>query len=244
MVYIDIRYTPQEGQNGDKMKDDILDFFRTLASEKQTFLEQHMREKVKYVIAKEDTNKYGEKTHLHYHINMELPSENPLIKPYKKDTIAKQLNRKFALKGNKMYSLRVLLTCENTERWWRYPCKQGIPCLYSDHFTKEEIERMNMIGAGEYEQRVHENQQTRDKLMNKNNFRTKLAKHLHEKCDNIIKKGHKHLITDKQLWLSIAKYYIENHTTPPFQKMDDLVIDMKVELKIISLEEYYDMKHQ
>jgi len=242
MVYIDLRYTPPpDEKDGKEIVNKILIYFRELNCQKQSFLDVEFRVKMKYLIAREEHNKFGEKTHLHYHINMELNTENPLVKPYRKDTIGKALNRQFGLKGNTMYCLRVHESPENIERWWRYCCKQSIPIGSSPHFSVEEIKEMNKIAQAEYEQRVVENQATREKINNKNNFRQKLSKYLHEKLDDRLKLGYK--VSDKQLWLAIAKYYRDNHTTPPFQKLDDLVIDMKVELNYITLEDYYDLKH-
>lgn len=246
MVYIDVRYTHQ-GPLTDltntpiqKVKD-IIHFFNKLNHEKQHFLDEQFKQPMSYLVAREDYNKFGEKTHMHYHINMELPNEHPLIQPYRKDTIAKALNRQLGLKGNAMYCLRVHESPEDVERWWRYCCKQDIPVISSPDFTEEKKKEMHKIAKAEYQQRVVENKETREKLINKNNFRQKLSKHLHSKLDNMAKKGLK--VSDKQLWLAIAEYYRDQSTTPPFQKMDDLVIDMKVELKYITLEEYYDLKH-
>ena len=243
MVYIDVRYTPTEGQMTTKetMLARIIDFFKDLNNSKQSFLDDIFRKKMRYLVAREEYNKFGEKTHLHYHINMELDTENPLVKPYRKDTIGKALNRQLGLKGNAMYCLRVHEHPENIDRWWRYCCKQSIPISSSPCFSAEEKEEMHLIAKAEYEQRVIENQATRDKINAKNNFRQKLSKYLHSKLDGMLKHGQ--MVSDKQLWLAIAEYYRANHTTPPFQKLDDLVIDMKVELKYLTLEEYYDMKH-
>lgn len=243
MVYIDIRYTPPADAiaNHEMMCNRVLEFFKDLNSAKQHFLDDIFRKKMRYLVAREEYNKFGEKTHLHYHINMELDTENPLVKPYRKDTIAKALNRQLGLKGNAMYCLRVHESPENIDRWWRYCCKQSIPISSSPCFSAEEKEEMHLIAKAEYEQRVVENKATREKINNKNNFRQKLAKHLHLKLDGMKKKGH--MVEDKWLWIAIAKYYRDNHTTPPFQKLDDLVIDMKVELNYITLEDYYDLKH-
>lgn len=243
MVYIDVRYTPPADlvMPAETMVLRILDFFDELNKQKQSFLDDMFIVPMKYLVAREEYNKFGEKTHLHYHINMELSTEHPLIKPYRKDTIGKALNRQLALKGNAMYCLRVHESPDNIDRWWRYCCKQGIPFSSSPHFTAEDKEEMVKIATAEYEQRVEENKATRDKINNKNNFRHKLSKYLHSKLDGMLKHGE--MVSDKHLWLAIAKYYRDNHTTPPFQKLDDLVIDMKVELNYISLEQYYDLKH-
>jgi len=242
-VYIDVRYTPpaESAMEPTVMVLRILEFFDELNDNKQSFLDDIFRKDMRYLVAREEYNKFGEKTHLHFHINMELSTEHPLIKPYRKDTIAKSLNRQLGLKGNAMYCLRIHESPDNIDRWWRYCCKQSIPMSSSTHWSAEEKEEMNKIAMAEYEQRIVENKETREKMLQKNNFRQKLSKHLHEKLDNMTKHGT--LVSDKQLWLAIAEYYRENHTTPPFMKMDDLVVDMKVELKYITLEEYYDLKH-
>jgi len=243
MVYIDIRYTPPPDlmMPGETMVLRILDFFEELNNQKQSFLDDIFVVKMRYLVAREEYNKFGEKTHLHFHINMELSTHHALIKPYRKDTIAKALNRQLGLKGNAMYCLRVHESPDNIDRWWRYCCKQSIPFSSSPCFSVEEKEEMTKIAKAEYEQRVVENKETRDKINNKNNFRQKLSKHLHTKLDGMLQHGQK--VSDKQLWLAITKFYRDNHTTPPFQKLDDLVIDMKVEINYISLEEYYDLKH-
>ncbi len=243
MVYIDLRYTPPADATLEPtiMVGRIMDFFDEINNKQQGHLDEMFRENMKYLVAREEYNKFGEKTHLHYHINMELDTEHPLTSVYRKDTIAKSLNRKLGLKGNTMYCLRLHESPDDVLRWWRYCCKQGIPFSSSDHFSDHELEEMHKIASAEYQQRVVENKQTRDKLMNKNNFRQKLAKHLHNKLDGML--AHNTMVSDKQLWLAIAQYYRDNNTTPPFMKMDDLVVDMKVELKYITLEQYYDIKH-
>ena len=244
MVYFELRYTPCQADNGEQTVNDIIDWLDELNESHQTELLPDLRKPNKWLIARESKNKYGEETSLHYHINVELPSSYLAIKPYKKDNMAKTLNRRFGLKGNKMYCLRLHQCLDsNWERWWRYCCKQGLPYDSSAQWEKQELLEMTKIANAEYIQRTKENNETRDKLVAKNNFRQKLAKFLKTKFCNDLQVEHNYRIDDKYLWITIAKYYQDNHTTPPFQKMDDLVIDMKVEMKWITLEEYYDIKH-
>ena len=63
-----------------------------------------IKEIPKLIWVKERYNKFGEITKEHYHLNWELIETGIKIK---KDTIQKILNRKYHLKGNKMYCLRV-----------------------------------------------------------------------------------------------------------------------------------------
>lgn len=244
MVYFELRYTPNPDADGETKVSEILDWCEELNKEHQKELMEHLRKDIIFLVAREDTNKFGEKTSLHYHINVELPSSYIAIKPYSKDNLAKTLNRRFGLKGNKMYCLRLHQSLDsNWERWWRYCCKQGLPHRSSPNWEQDQLLEMTKIANAEYIQRTKENNETRDKLINKNNFRQKLAKFLKDKLCNKTQVANNFRVDDKYLWIAIAKFYRDNSTTPPFQKMDDLVIDMKVEMNWISLEEYYDIKH-
>jgi len=189
----------------------------------------------KFIWVKEIYNKFGEITKPHYHLNWELIETGIKIK---KDTIQKLLNRKYHLKGNKMYCLRVhdALDEDGHERWWRYTCKQNIPLKY-DGFTEEQINNFHRLANDEYEQRKKENNLTRDKLLDKNNFRNKLIKHL---C---IKHNEKPYREDVRIFCDICEFYKKTHMTAPFRKLDDLVVDMKCEMGILTYEQYYYLNH-
>jgi len=236
MVYIDLRYTPQ--QNADHYEIIYLFIVNYLTNVQQE-RDVSIRDDVKYIIAREEFNKFGEKTHLHYHMNFYIPhhSGNHEIK---KDNIQKQLNRNFNLKGNKMYCLRVHHDIPtDVDRWWNYTCKQGINgIIVSSGFRECEIANMVMISSAEYEQRKKENCETRQKLMDKNNFRNKLIIHMKK-----IKSQDRPHLTDKEIWLEIAGFYRKSHMTPPYNKLDDIVVDVKVELEYLSLDKYYDLTH-
>lgn len=194
-----------------------------------------IQEIAKYIWVKEKYNKFGEITKTHYHLNWELMETGIKIK---KDTIQKALNRTFKLKGNKMYCLRVhdSLDEDGHHRWWRYVCKQNKPTAYRG-FTPEDINNFHIMANDEYEQRKKENIKSRDKLLDKNNFRNKLIKHF--------KKTHEiaNYTEDVEIFCEICRYYKEASMTAPFRKLDDLVIDIKCELQIITFQEYYYLNH-
>lgn len=73
--------------------------------------------------------------------------------------------------------------------------------------------------------------------MDKNNFRNKLIKHLCKKHDE------KNYKEDVEMFCDICEFYKSNSMTAPFRKLDDLVVDMKVELGIITYKEYYYLNH-
>jgi len=236
MVYIDLRYTPQENDESERIYLYIVNYLKNVQQEREV----GARDDVKFIVAQEQFNKFGEKTHLHYHMNFYIP-HHPGNDEIKKDNLQKQLNRNLGLKGNKMYCLRVHHDMpQDVDRWWNYTCKQGINgIVMSQGFRHVEIENMVMISTAEYEQRKKENCETRQKLMDKNNFRNKLIIHM--------KKSKSHpdrpRLTDKEIWLEIARFYRKSHMTPPYNKLDDIVIDVKVELEYLSLDKYYDLTH-
>lgn len=252
MPYIDLRYTPRETGDISFSSIDIKKTHRGVVEEILKYLcsvligiqkerDLGARDEVSYIVAEEEYNKFGEKTHLHYHMNLSVPHHSGNYE-FKKETIQKYLNREFNMKGNKMYCLRVHNDIpDDVERWWRYTCKQSIPIMKSGDFTDECVKEMYMIASAEYEQRKKENCETRQKMIDKNNFRSKIAKHLKEAVSKRDKHGCK--LSDKMLWLAIAQFYRDNHMTPAYGKLDDLVIDMKVEIGYITLEDYYEMTH-
>lgn len=277
MVYIDIRYTPPI----EIIDDDGTITYDYSVNEQENiikFMYEYLKWSVqapklvpedspldipkdayidepKYIVNVERYNKFGEKTHLHYHMNFYIP-DHVHNKTVKKDSLAKRLIRSFGLKGNKIYSLRVHADMpENVNRWWRYPLKQSnvdaehISDEFNEDdirwvhgFTLEEITAMHVLAADEYEQRKIENCETRQKMADKNNFRSKLIKHFKKKADDRSACGGVRF-DDKQLWCAIASYYMEHKMTPPFGKMDDLLIDLKVEIGYMSIHDYYDLTH-
>jgi hypothetical protein len=220
MVYYDLRVTipnlPLDLQTSDIWKDLIRLVFDDLP--------------IKYIVGKEHKGKKGEIVDEHYHIPMELEE------PIKMDTLRKRINR-LGLKGNKMYCLRELEDLkEEPQRYWRYCLKQNLP-VASKGFTELELDALHTVAHDEWNQRVIENKQAEEKMLNKNNFRNKLIKNLKELYNEVGQP------TDKKLYIDIYKYYNKSHQTAPFKKMDDLVIDMKLELAYLTIEEYYDLRH-
>lgn len=187
---------------------------------------------IRYIVGREHHNKFGEEIKDHYHISIELDE------PINIDTFRKTLNRKYGIKGNNMYCLRQHLDLkENEERWWRYPIKQN-PAVASNGFTEVELDALHTAGQDEYNQRVKENLIAKEKLMNKNNFRNKLIKNLKELYNEVAQPN------DKTIFRDIYKFYNKNHQTAPFKKLDDLVIDIKLQLEYLTIDEYYDLRHK
>lgn len=187
-------------------------------------------EPIRYIVGREQHNKCGELIKDHFHISMELEE------PINLDSFRKKLNRSYGIKGNNMYCLRQHLDLkEDEQRWWRYPIKQH-PAVASKGFTEVELDALHTAGLDEYNQRVKENKLAQEKMLMKNNFRNKLIKYLNNKYNG----AHQ---PDKTIFIDIYTFYKEAHTTCPFKKMPDLIIDMKLETGMITIDEYYDIKY-
>ena len=251
MVFIDLRITLEEAQKVSPLwKIDntcvaepephqnpvVLEIHNYLMRKNKKFHDQLCMPKItemKWIWVKEKFNKYGELTKAHYHLNWWLVD---LGIKFSQDTFRKWLNDCMKLKGSAVYCMRCHPDIGDTDRWWRYTCKQVIPIAYSG-FLSSAIEEFHKLANDEYEQRKIEKIAMREKLENKNNFRNKLIKHM------IKQHKEKPYIMDRDIFCDICRYYKKNHQTCPFRKLDDLVIDIKCEIGMLSYEQYYDQTH-
>jgi len=182
---------------------------------------------VKYMACEEKLDKFGNETHEHYHINVEVEDE------LNKEKIQKWLRRDFNCKGNKAYCLRVHVDLQDEDRWWRYCCKENL--VKSKGFEKDRLKELTMLAKDERERQVGLNCATRDKLVNKNQFRDKMFAWL--------KKEYPDLADKRSLFIKIGTYYQENSKTPPFSKMMDVVLDYLVYAGHMTFGDYYDNKY-
>lgn len=178
-------------------------------------------ENSRYLVAYEHTNKFGEPCSPHYHINIHGDLS------VKKETIQKWFNKKGA-KGNKAYCVQIREDVDDEGRWWRYCCKEAL--LLHRGFSVEEIGRMVEMAVSERAHQVVTNCKTRDRLVNKNQFRDKLFKYLKDK--------HPLEENRRDLLKLIGTYYQEQGKTPPFSKLSDIVLDYLVTEKYISWEDW------
>ena len=189
---------------------------------------------MKWIWVKERWNKYGELTKAHYHLNWWLVDTG---KPFKQDSFRKWLNGVCQLKGIKVYCMRTHADIGDTDRWWRYTCKQSVPLSYWG-FTQYEISEFHKLANDEWEHRKQENIAKRQKLEDKNNFRNKVFKH----CIELFKD--KPQQPDIEIYVAICEFYHKSHQTAPLKKMDDVVVDVKVNaLKYLTFREHYLLTH-
>ena len=98
------------------------------------------------------------------------------------------------------------------------------------------VKELKMLAKDEKKRQVEQNLKTRQNLMDKNAFRDNMFRHFKDEYkDNIPE--------DKKLWCAMSLYYIRHSKTPPFGKLDDTVVDFKVSVGAITIEEVYEIKH-
>lgn len=185
------------------------------------------------IIGEEKTNKFGEETKIHFHINFYCVDE------IKKDTIQKWFRTVHNVKGNSMYSIRVLPELKDHYRWWRYPIKEKIFFIHNVDMFEEygvNLKEAKRQARDERERQIEMNLKTRQSLMDKNAFRDKMFRSLKEEYQETS-------VTDKKIWCDIGSYYIRHSKTPAFGKLDDMVIDFKVSTGLVTIEEVYEFRH-
>lgn len=180
----------------------------------------------RYLVAHETTNKFGEPCSAHYHIN--IHGEVPI----KKETLQKWFNKNGA-KGNKAYCIQIREDVDDEGRWWRYCCKEAL--LLHHGFTDEDIAKMVEMAISERAHQITTNLKTRDRLVNKNQFRDKLFKHL--------KDNHTTVRDEKKLIRLVGEYYQDQGKTPPFCKLEDIVLDYLIVVKSMSWDEFIERRY-
>ena len=91
------------------------------------------------------------------------------------------------------------------------------------------------MATSERAHQVATNNKTRDRLVNKNQFRDKLFKYLsdaHGEC------RHK-----RTLIKHVGEYYQDQGKSPPFNKLADIVLDYLICIKAISWEDWIDERY-
>lgn len=183
-------------------------------------------ENTRYLVAHEATNKFGEPCSQHYHINIHGEMS------VQKETLQKWFN-KHGAKGNKAYCIQVREDVEDEGRWWRYCCKEAL--LLHSGFSVEDLGKMVEMAVCERAHQVKTNVKTRDRLVNKNQFRDKLFQYLKAK--------HPHVSCECALIQLVGEYYQDQGKTPPFSKLGDVVLDYLIVVKSMSWREFIKRRY-
>jgi hypothetical protein len=135
--------------------------------------------------------------------------------------------------GNKAYCIQIREDVEDEGRWWRYCCKEAL--LLHRGFSDEDLGKMVEMAVSERAHQVATNVKTRDRLVNKNQFRDKLFKHL--------KDNHAAVRDESKLIRLVGEYYQAQSKTPPFSKLQDVVLDYLIVVKSISWEDFIERRY-
>jgi hypothetical protein len=226
MPYISVRITPEHC----KVVDFSWDFEKSNSANMgcfwDMFTSSFLDDECRYLVAHEATNKFGEPCSQHYHINIHGKVS------VQKETLQKWFN-KHGAKGNKAYCIQVREDVEDEGRWWRYCCKEAL--LLHSGFSDEDLGRMVEMAVSERAHQVKTNVKTRDRLVNKNQFRDKLFKHL--------KDNHPNIRDEKKLIRLVGEYYQDQGKTPPFCKLEDVVLDYLIVVKSMSWEDFIERRY-
>lgn len=190
----------------------------------------------KMILGIEEKDKFGKETNKHVHAHMIVEEDFK-----KKDTYQKKfrelVKERFGseIKGNKMYSIKYEIDVEDEVRFMRYPLKQqeNIKKFMYSGYKEEEVELMRKMAADEYQIQVRKNNESLNSYLDKSSFKGKC----YEKLTQDGVKTHKEFV------IGFIGYYIEKSKVPPFGKLDDYWIDYQILTKIISVEEYYNIKY-
>lgn len=185
-----------------------------------------------WIYCMEEVDKFGKKTNEHFHLNLYTD------KLIKKDTLQKKIrsifhDRGIELKGNKMYSVRVICDPEDEDRWWRYCCKEEGALIVNSHSFENKIKQWKLLATDEREIAIKRNNKTIDGYLDKSSFKGKM--YLNFTKENIKKK--------KVFIIALIKYYMKKSKVPPFSKLEDYWLDYRIQTGIITVEEYYELRY-
>lgn len=190
----------------------------------------------------ETSNKFGETTHPHFHVNFEAD-----LMDFNKQSFQAWFRRRPMLpKGNKCYAIAVTGDPEDPDRWWRYlmkemPLTDPIPESFRPHLPPDfdaEIDKHHFAAVDERKLQIKRNIIARDRALQNDSFRLKVYQHVAELCDkdNIMEP------TDKFIFSTIIRFYMDNNKVPPFNTAMNMVYDFKCHARLMTPEQYFDLR--
>lgn len=190
----------------------------------------------RYICVLEKVGKRGEVVDPHFHINLEVPDHSK-----SKDNFQKVIRKWTAgIKGN-AYMVRYVEDPEDEDRWWRYCLKElDAPCWFSKKgFEKEWIDLAKKLACDERSRTQEFNRAATERLLQKETFRLKMFKNLTVSLAKVPRSAN----FDRQIYCMIIRYYQDNNKTPPFNNLDNIVIDYKLVEEFMTPEEYFNIRH-
>jgi hypothetical protein len=148
--------------------------------------------------------------------------------------------------------MKLLGDVKSEEDFFQYPVKQklsypdetkvgvvGYDCnvdaTLPARYTVYELKDLMARGNGDYERTKANKLLANERQTNKNMFWDKLV--------HAVSTQEPPPTTNRQIWLSVAKYYMDQGKTPPWVSLDDKVLHYKVQCGLMSLENAYLQYH-
>ncbi len=197
---------------------------------------------------RETTNKFGEPTHPHFHMNFSADLDEQL----NKQSFQSWFRRHPCMpKGNKCYSVSILADPDDEDLWWRYLLKEQEKFAWSTHqpmqnmgreynFPADFAEKIETHWAMAVDQRrlqVKRNIESRERALQNDSFRLRCYNHVHN-LDPDTESG-----STRWIFCQIVKYYMDNNKVPPFNTLLNMVYDYKVHFGIMTADQYYSVRY-
>lgn len=186
-----------------------------------------------YITADEVLDKYGRKTHRHFHFNF--------ICDGKKDTLQRFirrwfLEREYICNNANCYALSVYDEPDDEIRWWRYCMKEKVIASLTrlDSFTITQIEEFKICARDERKRSIQANLAYEKKQKEKSSMFDRIKKHL-SKMD---------LKTFRSINIEIVKYYVSEGKPICVRTVDGYTNNYMLSSKLITYEEFYNQYHK
>lgn len=179
-----------------------------------------------YALGYEKLNKYGEKTHPHFHFNF--------LSDAKKETIAAYIRRMdgWNIKGKEMYALSVYPDPDDYDRWFRYVAKEKLIRKFCSGFTEKQLDEMELLAKDERARAIKYNIEKRELLLKKSTLYERYSKEL---CNSL----QKNEMDYKSIWLGFLKLYIRDLKVINPSSITGYTFLFQLQQKVISEEEFF-----
>jgi len=193
-----------------------------------------------FAVCSETLNKFGEKTHPHWHFN--IVGDFPDLR---KDSFQAWFRRRpFGPKGNKSYSFKMVGDPEDENRWHRYLLKEtntlqgckGIP-LFPEGFDRTLNEA---LAQDERKIQIKRNLDARERMLQTSSFKTVMFADILKELQKE-NNGSKFKFYD--IWFLIQGYFRHKGKVVPYSTLPDYTYDFMITYGIITPAEYFMQRH-
>lgn len=225
MSYLQLRLT--HSLVDDLSRDDALQCIRKYATDISA---------VKFMYCVEDQDKFGKDTHEHIHFNCYIDDDDAKTDTYQRKFKRQMEKFGFPISGNKHYSLKVLVDVGDEDRWWRYIMKQEKNIKIGSHgFTTPQLNEWRKLAVDERLRQIQKNNEHLDNFLDKSSFKGKMYVYFNEE---LVIRTHKNFV------INYIKYCQKHHKVPSFQKIEDYWIDYRLQVGLLTPEDWYKLTYE